>query len=55
MLLSKRNVDFSYIDSTQMDEKGFDAIMSAAESAGIRSFPIIMRDGQICSVQEVLK
>ena len=55
MILNKRNIGFTYIDMSQMDEKGFDVIMKSAEQAGIQSMPIIMQDGQITTVAQVLQ
>ena len=42
------------MDISQMDEKGFDIIMQDAEAAGIRALPIIMQDGRITSIAQVL-
>lgn len=55
MILNKRNIGFTYVDTSQMDEKGFDFVMQAAEQANVRTMPIIMRDGQIVTVAQVLQ
>ena len=53
-ILNKKSIAYTYIDISQMDEKGFDIIMQDAEAAGIRALPIIMQDGQVLSVTQVL-
>jgi len=55
MLLTKKNIKFNYIDLTSLDEQSFDMIMENASAAGIKSLPIISKDGELVSIQEVLK
>lgn len=55
MLLSKKNIQFHYIDLTSLDEPSFDMIMEDAGAAGIKSLPIISKDGKITILSEVLK
>lgn len=53
-ILNKKSIAYTYIDISQMDEKGFDIIMQDAEAAGIRALPIIMQDGKIVRAVQVL-
>jgi len=55
MLLSKKNIQFNYIDLTSLDEPSFDMIMEDAGAAGIKSLPIISKDGELVNIQAVLK
>ena len=55
MLLSKKNIQFHYIDLASLDEPSFDMIMEDAGAAGIKSLPIISKDGELVSIQAVLK
>ena len=55
MLLSKKNIQFNYIDLTSLDEPSFDMIMEDAGAAGIKSLPIISKDGEFVNVAQVLQ
>ena len=54
MILNKRNIGFTYIDTSQMDEKGFDFVMQAAALAGIQALPVIMKDNNVITVAQAM-
>lgn len=53
-LLNKRNILFEYIDILQLSEIDYTNIMNMAQEAGMRSMPIIMINGKIVTLSDVL-
>lgn len=53
-VLTKKGVEFEYIHFNDLSEEDKDAVLKLADEQGMRSMPLIIKDGKLVTLQEVL-
>jgi len=54
-LMDNKNISFTYIDISQMDERGRDKLMADADAANMRSLPLIIKNGKLTTVAQAME
>lgn len=53
-LMTRKELPYNYIDMNDLNNDATAALLADAASAGVRSLPIIVVNGKISTLQEVL-
>ena len=53
-VLTKKGVEFEYVHLDDLSEEDKDVVLKLAEEQGMRSMPLIIKDGKLVTLQEVL-
>lgn len=53
-VLTKKGVEFEYIHLNDLSEEEKDVVLKLADEQGVRSMPLIIKDGKLVTLQEVL-
>ena len=54
-VLREHNITFMYYDMTDLDDVAKNAYLTKARNAGRRSMPLILKDNEITTMEEILK
>ena len=53
-VLTKKGVEFVYVHLDDLSEEDKDVVLKLANEQGVRSMPLIIKDGKLVTLQEVL-
>ena len=53
-VLTKKGVEFEYVHLDDLSEEDKDVVLKLVEEQGMRSMPLIIKDGKLVTLQEVL-
>lgn len=53
-VLARKGVDFEYVYLDELEEEERKEILRMSEEQGMRSLPLIIKDGKLVTLQEVL-
>ena len=53
-VLTRKGVDFEYVYLDELEEKEREEILRMSDEQGMRSMPLIIKDGKLVTLQEVL-
>lgn len=53
-VLTKKGVEFEYVYLNDLSEEERDVVLKLADEQGMRSMPLIVKDGKLVTLQEVL-
>ena len=53
-VLTRKGVDFEYVHLDELDAEEREVVLKMADKQGMRSMPLIVKDGKLVTLQEVL-
>ena len=53
-VLTRKGVDFEYVYLDELEEEEREEILRMSDEQGMRSMPLIIKDGKLVTLQEVL-
>ena len=53
-VLTRKGVDFEYVYLDELEEEERKEVLRMADEQGMRSMPLIVKDGKLVTLQEVL-
>ena len=53
-VLTRKGVDFEYVYLDELEEEERAEVLKMADEQGMRSMPLIVKDGKLITLQEVL-
>ena len=53
-VLTRKGVDFEYVYLDELEEEERKEVLRMSDEQGIRSMPLIVKDGKLVTLQEVL-
>ena len=53
-VLTRKGVDFEYVYLDELEEEEREEILRMSDEQGIKSMPLIIKDGKLVTLQEVL-
>ena len=53
-VLTRKGIEFEYVHLDELDEEEREVVLKMADEQGMRSMPLIVKDGKLVTLQEVL-
>ena len=53
-VLTRKGIEFEYVHLDELDEEERAEILKMADEQGMRSMPLIVKDGKLVTLQEVM-
>ena len=53
-VLTRKGVDFEYVYLDELEEEERKEVLSMSDEQGMRSMPLIVKDGKLVTLQEVM-